>query len=355
MPDYAFSKVTAVDRLEKEIRDSTITIALDSVSMLGTATTCTFKSTLSTAEEAVLSAIIAAHSPTPLPSNVSQNVQIVGPSGRIQDPVQEGIFGSSGVTFISHDFGDRTTWYQRSVRVIDEIAVDSGDGLTFNSANPWWINIYSKKITFLRNKVSLRDGSTGKHSDFAVIVKVNNSVISSNAYSVDFESGKIVFNSAQTGNEVKITYNHNNNIANRSEWILAPASAKEFIVRRVEIQVSTTCKFEKPLRFEIWAGRTIAQLTAENFPDAYFDAGYGQMRADYQDVRGLLNHANCGYNFLPMPQAGIADPVAVLPFDYVKSILMSGKNMVFVRIINMDDVPLTDAELCTVSFYAEVI
>ena len=41
----------------------------------------------------------------------------------------------------SHNWCDKTTWYQESTKVTEEVLSDSGDSLTFNSSNTFWIDL----------------------------------------------------------------------------------------------------------------------------------------------------------------------------------------------------------------------
>jgi hypothetical protein len=282
-------------------------------------------------------------------------IQIMGANNRIQDPVLKGVLGATGVTFTTHDFTDRTTWYQKSIRVTEEELTDSGNGLTFNSLHPHWIDIYSKKLMFLRNKINKRDGTFSTHSAYAVVVRVN-SVVQTSGYSVDFEAGTITFNSSQTGNTVDCSYSHNDGITNRSEWLLTPPAGKSYILDHVEIQFSKGITFSGIIRFEVWAGNTVTYFTGANWADALFEGGYGQMRADYQDIRGVINQCNLGTGSIPAcPNAGTTEEVLVFPFDYVKSIPLDGDQGLLIRTVILNDIPLTTAEICTVSFYTQIV
>lgn len=66
MAIYSFTKEVNVPRLEAEIHQSQITIALDNISALGDKLDVTFKATLSPAEEAELTSLVSAHVPTPI-------------------------------------------------------------------------------------------------------------------------------------------------------------------------------------------------------------------------------------------------------------------------------------------------
>lgn len=68
MTEYQFTKTPcAVDRLEKEIKDSTIAVALDHITLFGSALSVFFKAGLSSAEQTTLSTLVTNHGGTPLP------------------------------------------------------------------------------------------------------------------------------------------------------------------------------------------------------------------------------------------------------------------------------------------------
>lgn len=66
MAVYSFTKEVNVPRLQSEIQESQITIALESISALGNDLDITFKTALSQTEEAELTALVSAHVATPM-------------------------------------------------------------------------------------------------------------------------------------------------------------------------------------------------------------------------------------------------------------------------------------------------
>lgn len=70
MSQYNFTKSVALDRLEKEIRDSSIKIALDHSTLLGTSLSIYFKDTLDATDETTLNNLVTNHVATPLPQPI---------------------------------------------------------------------------------------------------------------------------------------------------------------------------------------------------------------------------------------------------------------------------------------------
>lgn len=267
----------------------------------------------------------------------------------VETSIYTGPSGSRSVSMVTPDLADRTSWYQKSVQIIEETLTDSGDGLTFNSAHPWWVNVYGR-LTYTHKQIPKRDGSFGKHADWAVIVKVDD-VVQTSGYTINFVDGKVVFASSKSGSVVKATYWHTDGVSHPSEWLLVPASGKKYIVEHVEIQVTTDVAITSPIRFEIWAGANLA--TYGTFPDYLFEAGYGQMRADYRSVRDLVNAANKGQGVIPK-LGEMEHEIVVIPFEYVQAFTLDSAYGTCFRMWILNDIPLS-GELVTATFYFQIV
>jgi hypothetical protein len=183
-----------------------------------------------------------------------------GPVGSSGAPIFEsghitGVPGSKSVSIVTPNLGDRTTWYQKSFKVTTETLTDSGDGLTFTSANPWWVNIRDKKLTYTHKQVPKRDGTFGKHADWDVAVYVDAVLASTSTYTVNYTAGTVTFNSSKAGSTITATYWTNNGVTNPSEWLFQPGSGKKFIITCVELQYSMNMPSSfDTIRFEVWGG-----------------------------------------------------------------------------------------------------
>ena len=166
--------------------------------------------------------------------------------------------GSRSLSCVTANLGDRTTWYQKSIQVTNETLTTS-DNLTFSSLNPWWININHPTLTYSYHQVFKRDGTFGYHTDWAIVVKVNGTTVTT-GFTVDYEAGTVTFNSDQTGNVITATYWTNNGVANCSEWLLTPPAGKRYVIQMVELQYSMNLPavFDT-IRFEIWAGGSLSR------------------------------------------------------------------------------------------------
>lgn len=352
---YTYEKEAVLGRLELEIRASAaITHALDYMTSLGTTVDIYFKEELSAGEITALDAIVTSHVPTPLDIE-PQEVTISGTTSMAGNLIiEQGIFagpvGSRGLSICTPDFGDRTTWYQKSVQVTNEVLTDTGNGLTFSSANPHWININSLRLTCTHKQLPKRDGTYGKHSDWATTVKVD-SVSVTEGFAINFAAGTITFEASQAGKTVTVTYWHNNNVSHPSEWLLTPPAGKKYLVQHMEMQASAGVGLADTLRFEIWAGSSIATYGA--FPDYLFEAGYGQMRADYRSANDFINAANLGQGVVAK-FGGLTSEVIVLPFNYMQAFYLDSAVGATFRIVLLNDIPYSDSEIATGTFYAQL-
>ena len=362
MTKYTYTKDVVVARLELEIKASSIVYALDHIAAFGTSVDVYFKAELSAEDVSTLNGIVAAHLPIPIP-DANQTVELdelKSNAGRllVETCIHTGPPGSKSVSLCSHDWGDRTAWYQKSVQVVDEVLTDTGDGRTFTSSNPWWINIYNDRLTFTHKQIPRRDGSFGKHDDWKTIVKVND-VIQTGGYVVNFIDGKVVFADSQSGKTIKVTYWHNN-IANHSEFLIVPPPGKKYVVEHVEMQFSNNTTFSDCFRFEIWAGAMTGNPKAVNvaayggFIEPYYEAGYGQFRADYRCARDLINAANQGQGTIPAI-GELTQEVCVMPFNYIQAFTLDSAAGALFRCCLINDTAFINTEIATATFYLQIL
>lgn len=263
----------------------------------------------------------------------------------------KGKTGTKGSSIVTHDFSDRTTWYQNAVAVTDEVLSDSGNGLTWNSANANWVNIDSLKLSMRYKYVPLRTSGFGSHSTYRVVVKVDDAVQSS-GYTVNFVTGDIIFDSTQAGSVVKATYYHNDSVTNRSEWILKPQAGKVLTLEHAEMQFSKTSIINGYFRMEIWAGSTLATYDAASWSDGAFDAGYGQYRMDYRGFHDFINIGNLGTGTIPVLD-GLTSETCIFPFNYIKSIQLKDSQGAVLRLISEGDIQISSADIATATLYLE--
>jgi hypothetical protein len=144
---------------------------------------------------------------------------------------------SAKLNFFTHDWSDPTTWYTKSIRVVDEVATDSGDHVTYNLAHIKAIDTYHSLVyqeDFLKDIAGFSYRVAVKVNDVAK-VEQDPHFGSGGDYVVDYLQGKIVFLSALQANDVvKVTYHY----ATTSEFVVAPESGKRLSIDFVECQFS---------------------------------------------------------------------------------------------------------------------
>lgn len=140
---------------------------------------------------------------------------------------------------ISHNLCDRTTWYEQSVYVEDEVA-STTDILRkiWNVDHTNIIDTYHGKLTAEEYLTDSADRS------YRVRVTVDSEEKTEQDphygtggdYTVDYEAGEIhFFSSVSVNAEVKVTYHYENG----SRWTVRPAAGEILKIKRVECQCST--------------------------------------------------------------------------------------------------------------------
>jgi hypothetical protein len=257
-PNHAMSS----DRLTAEIRSSSIVTALDRIDTVSDVCSIWFKSDLSQTDKDTLDALVAAHSGAPIVEPPS-HVTIFGTVGEAKQN-SDGIMQMSGeprigteVIYGTHNFADKTTWASDSVRVVDEIAIDSGDGLTFNLVNKYLIDIIHGKV--FDEDQYVRDQQSSNPSDphgYAIIVTVDNAAVtirealevSGGDCEVNYTDGKIVFFQSQSGKTVKVSYSY----ATTSNFYISPDAGFDLDIEKAKAMWSADFDMTDSVRFEIY-------------------------------------------------------------------------------------------------------
>lgn len=322
--------LVAEANLHQEIAGSAITIALQGLTTSGDDLTVEFKASISASEETILNGLIASHDGV-RSVNDPQIVEISGvektanlKSMAVHEVPPE---GTSSV-FVSHDFTDKTTWYQESVAVTDETLTDSGDGLTFEAANTHFIDMTHGKIH--------KEDTLNAAGDYDITVKVND-VVQTSGYSVDYVAGEITFDSSQSGNTVKLTYRY----ASGSTWTLGPAEAgKTLHVKHTEVQFSKSANIDSPINFDTFV---------YNPADLPNKVRYDRVR--YKSIRDIVNESNLGYS---VPAIGsLTEETIIFPFVYGTVKSLTASSGAEIRVSIQDDIELTGT-YGTLTFYVLV-
>lgn len=354
--EYDFTKAVNSDQLTAEIRVSGIVTALDHIDTVGSSLMVFFKDALSGGDQTTLTALVTAHVPGPAtgaaPVN-PDNVPIVEMS------LRRSTVGFSNFTIVSHDFSDRTTWYQKSLAIANETLTDSGNQLLFTSAHIHWVNMNGPKLTLDYKKVLERDGTLTNASLRYVVVKVDGATkVETTDYTVDYPAGTVTFVAPQSG-VVTASYYHNAGVTHCSEFLFTPPPNMLYRVEHIESQFSRNTNFTDAVVVEIWAGGvslsnsiySVNLAAYSGFASALFDAGYGQSRSTYRNMNDLINWCNNQYPTIPAC-GSLSQDILVFPFLYIVHPTISAKQGTVIRLLTKNDTEI-DAEICTVTLYME--
>lgn len=118
---YNFTKTVNTDGLEKEIKESSITIALVGITQTGSSLSIEFKASLSAGEESILNALVTDH-------DASQFVQLKPLGVEIVQPI------------VSKPFTDSDGFRFRGASFVDTVAANSTKNIDYLVADERYIN-----------------------------------------------------------------------------------------------------------------------------------------------------------------------------------------------------------------------
>ena len=155
------------------------------------------------------------------------------------------------VIYATHNFCDRTTWYGESVRAENEAASEVS-GTEWDLANSNVICI-EKILDFTG---VLQDSGTPEHL-YAVVVEVDSvemtqrdpfrTTFNGEDYYVDYDNGKIIFASSQTGKDVRVWYSY----ATGSTFYMKPEPGKLLHIEKAKAQWSANYSMDDELVFQV--------------------------------------------------------------------------------------------------------
>jgi hypothetical protein len=242
------------------------------------------------------------------------------------------------VNIVTHNFCDKTTWWQQSTQVTDETLTDSGDGLTFNSAHSEWIDLTHGGY-YLEDRVENRD-------DYIPVVKVDGVTKTERTpfsatggdYVVDYHSGQVTFAEAQTGT-VTASYFY----AGSSLFVVAPDAGKVLWVRDSEVQFSVDVVMTSTINFQAWA------YNPTELPNKMPVSN----KTNYKTLRNFVEEAKGVYPTVPAiggSPRGMLQEHIVFPFKYTQVKALPSSMGVEIRVWMDEDVEF-EGEFGTATFY----
>jgi hypothetical protein len=259
--------------------------------------------------------------------------------------------------FFSYDFTDPCTWYQTATRIVDEVATDSGDHITYNLAQNRVIDNYHGRITQEDDLLG-----SGGHS-LRVVVKVNDVVKTEQDphygtggdYTINYELGKVIFESVKdVADVIKVTYHY----AINSIYTVKPLAGKQLLIDIAEVQFSSDVDPRDTVLFEAWGIAdfflTSAQMTAYGIP---YGIGYKirLQRLAYKTMADFHNDAFRSYPSYP----ALGDPdnwrsqhhaVTTFDWDYLGSVSLSSAKGMELRVYLEHHEPFV-GYMATATFY----
>jgi hypothetical protein len=318
--------------LTTEIQASSIVTALDRIDVAGDVLDIWFKDALSTADKTTLDndaigpagGLIAAHdnSVTVQPTETVALTHKLTADNRLRVAIEKS--DSTGRDFFTHNWADKTTWYTDSTRVIDEVATDSGDQLTYNLVNINIIDVYHGKITLEDNLLDSDSNS------YRVTVKVNDvaqteqdpHTQSGGDYTIDYAAGSVTFFSALQGSDVvKVTYHY----AGSSVFKIIPDAGKNLTIEVAEVQFSDDIILTDTVYFETYG---FVEVFAPHLTPSPYPAGTKiPIRTfKYKTMKDFQNAAFRSYTTYPamggLNWRGMTRPVVVFDWDYQRGLTL---------------------------------
>lgn len=335
--DFPNGKVSE-DLLTQQIAASAIVTALDYISTSGDVCDIWFKAALSSEDETILDGLVAAHSgeqPDDPATPVSLSDVAEDTDNRLRVSVEPRKVGD-GLVFVSHNWCDPTTWYTQSERVTEETLTDSGDGLTFDSLHPNWIDLTHGKI-YRENLIA---------ASYVPVVKVDGVTKTERAawaesggdFSINYATGKVTFFASQSGKTVTADYSYENG----SLFIVTPTAGKRLWIEYSEVQFSKDIEINADTHFQPWA------YNPADPPNKIPAAN----PTTYRSLDNYIEEANGCYPEIPVMGGprGFTSPRITFPFKYQTIKELHASYGVEIRVWLEGDQPF-GGEYGTATFY----
>ena len=347
-------------KLKAEIEASSIVTALDKINTYydSAILKCdiVFKDELSTTDKTTLDGdttnpcggLIADHDNTPDDPIIGVDIKNVNTDIDGKAVISTDKPAGEEAVIITHNFCDKTTWYDESERITDEEAVDD------ESDHKHWNIAHSPIIDMTHGKIHDEDNiKTRETHGYEVIVKVNDiektmrppftEEWGTSDYYVDYTIGQIIFKDSQEGNTVKVSYSY----ANGGRWRMFPESGKKIIIERAEVQFSKDLIYNDTLIYEV---------KAKVAPDTYVDA---VPPVYYKKVAQVIAEAFGTFpTILPCGGStrGITQDYYNYPFVYTrrKEITSISSEYPLEFWLELKDNIVFGGEHCSISFYCSI-
>jgi len=308
-------------KLENEICNSQITIALERIDTVGDTIDIIFKNSLPTADKTLLDGdtsspcggLIAAHDNSASAVPV-QEVIFPTPQLTYSKPVE--LLSCDRVWSFSHDFTDKTTWYGDAVRVVDESL--SGDGYTYSFANQNIIDLSHGKIA--DEDIIVPTAYQGG-SSFLPVIKVGGVTKTEREfgeetggdYSINYEAGTVTF-FVQVTESVTATYFY----ATNSNYYVRPANGQKITVTSVELLFTKDVEMTDALAVAVYTYNPYLGNPPEKF---IYQPSYSLYKRFYD----LVSWSRGSFPVIPKFGTGTRmaeDDIVQLRIDYMNPLVL---------------------------------
>lgn len=226
----------------------------------------------------------------------------------------------TSATIVSHDFCNKSTWYQKATQVLNETL--SANGLVYSSLNSGWIDLEHGKVY---NEHSISDKKRPK-------IYVGGSEVFS-GFTINYELGVVTFDS-DPGGVVSSDYYYGSD----SCFTLAPSAGKVLLLEHAELQFTKDVQITSPVNFEIWG------YNPTDLPNKML---YKSIK--YKNIKDVISSANLGQGVIPAI-GELTQDIVVFPFTYVTILPMAASQGLELR-ISMDNNTELGGQWGTVTFY----
>jgi len=154
------------------------------------------------------------------------------------------------MNFFTHDWTDKTSWYTSSVEIIDEVAIDSGDHITYSIAHAPIVDTYHGKNLGEDFFVDVNNHC------YRVAVKIDDVLktevdphTNEGDYSVNYEHGTLTFGVVQAPDAVvKVTYHS----VTDSTFIIQPSTGTKISIAFAEFQLTTDVEITDTFKCQVY-------------------------------------------------------------------------------------------------------
>jgi hypothetical protein len=260
------------------------------------------------------------------------------------------------ITLYTHNWCDKTTWYQESTRVVSGVATDTGDHQTYELDHNYIIDTYHGKLTgedFLTDD----DGYS-----YLVNVWVDGELQTeedpdtcSGDYSINYPSGIIEFNETLSAEqEVTATYHY----AGSSLFTVQAAAGKTLKVGTVEVQMTEDIDITDTLTFTMYGLVDVfaPQYLIEN--GGPYPSGTKIPLANSLTFKTITDYYNDAIKAFPAYPPlggsgwrGMNQNLYVMDWDYVRNRVLYGNYGMEIR-MKMENDRETGGTYTTATFYA---